>query len=193
MIRHRVVHPETSAEFQVAFLCSGNRFRSPLAAALLTEATAGLPVRVTSLGTLDIGPMSVLPEALEEAAKLGIDLSAHRAVRLLGEDLSALDLVLGFERLHVATAVVEAHARRERTFTLPELVGLLADVPTPPNDEPVERACLAVAAAHEARPPSHVLPPELADPLGRPRRVQRETAVRLHELVGRLASGLFGL
>jgi protein-tyrosine phosphatase len=182
----------TVAEFDVVFLCTGNRFRSPLAAALFARATEGLPVRVRSLGTLDVGPVSVLPEALEEAASLGLDLSAHRACKLTGEDLSDADLVVGFERMHVASAVVEAGARRERTFTLPELVGLLDAIGPLSGRDPVERARSALQAAHESRPASHALVPQVADPLGRPRRAQTKTAKQLEELVSRLAAELFG-
>jgi protein-tyrosine phosphatase len=181
-----------AGEFEVVFLCTGNRFRSPMAAAFFARATDGLPVRVRSLGTLDVGPIPVLPEALEESASLGLDLSSHRACRLAGEDLSETDLVVGFERAHVAQAVVEARARRERTFTLPELVGLLAAIAPSPDLDPVERARVALQAAHEARPASQAFAPEVADPLGRPRSAQRETATRVQELVTQLAIGLFG-
>lgn len=182
----------TDAELDVVFLCTGNRFRSPMAAALFARATEGLPVQVRSRGTLDIESMPAFPEALEEAAQLGFDLSSHRTCRLAGEDLSQTDLVLGFERIHVAAAVIEAGADRKRTFTLPELVELLATIAPPPSLDPIERARAALQAAHDARPPAHEVMPELADPIGRPRRVQRETARRVRDLVDELSSGLFG-
>jgi protein-tyrosine-phosphatase len=181
-----------TAGFGVVFLCTGNRFRSPMAAALLSRATEGLPVHVRSRGTLDVETMPALPEAVQEAASLGLDLSSHRARRLAGEDLSEADLVLGFERTHVAVAVIEAGARRERTFTLPELVGLLAAIDLPPDLEPIERARAALRAAHEARGAGHALLPEIADPIGRPRSAQRETATRLQVLVSQIAADLFG-
>ena len=163
-----------------------------MAAALFARATEGLPVQVRSRGTLDIGSMPAFPEAVEEAARLGFDLSSHRTRTLAGEDLSQTDLVLGFERIHVAAAVIEAGADRKRTFTLPELVGLLATIAPPPRLDPIERARAALQAAHDARPPAHEVMPELADPIGRPRREQRETARRVRDLVDELSSGLFG-
>jgi protein-tyrosine phosphatase len=178
--------------FDVVFLCTGNRFRSPMAAALLANATEGLPVRVRSRGTLDVGTVPAFPEALEEAALLGLDLSSHRACKLAGEDLSQVDLVLGFERIHVATAVIEAGAARERTFTLPELAELLTAVGPLPELDPLERARVALRAAHEARGAGQALLPELADPVAQTRREQRETAGRLRELVAQVVSGLFG-
>ena len=56
---------ESPADLDVVFLCTGNRFRSPLAAALFAEATAGLPVHVRSAGTLNVGSPPVFPETLE--------------------------------------------------------------------------------------------------------------------------------
>jgi len=55
-----------AAAFRIDFVCTGNRFRSPLAAELLRRAIGGLPVEVASVGTLDLGPLSALPEAMEE-------------------------------------------------------------------------------------------------------------------------------
>jgi protein-tyrosine phosphatase len=185
---------ETQTTFEIVLICTGNRFRSPMAEALLARATEGLPVQVRSVGTLDLGPVPVLSEAAVEASRFGIDLSAHRARPLTGESLADADLVLGFERLHVAKAVVEAGARPERTFTVPELAERLAEVDLPVGGPPNERARAAVALAHEARPTGagSALFPELADPLGRPPEVQRQTADRVQELVSELATALFG-
>jgi hypothetical protein len=113
---------------------------------------------------------------------------------LLGETLAASDLVLGFERIHVATAVVDAGARRERTFTLPELVGLLEGVEIPAVADPLERARLAVSVAHERRAanaPDEVLP-EVADPWSQPNAVYAEAAHAVDVYCRRLARQLFG-
>ena len=105
--------------FEVVFICTGNRFRSAIAEALTARLTEGLPVEVSSAGTLDLGAVGVLPEALALAPELGVDLSAHRTRCVRDVDLREADLVLGFELTHLATAVVECGAARERTFTLP--------------------------------------------------------------------------
>jgi protein-tyrosine-phosphatase len=181
-----------SRSFDVVFICTGNRFRSAIAEALLTRLTEGLPVRTTSAGTLDLGPVGVLPEALELAPGLGIDLSAHRARCIRDVDLSDADLVLGFERVHLATAVVECAAPRERSFTLPELVALLRERdPALGGDDPIARARGAVRAAHEARN-SHGRRLELGDPLGGPPELFQQTAAELRALTETLAARLFG-
>lgn len=180
--------------FQVAFVCTGNRFRSPLAAALLERETEGLPLRIASLGTLDLGRRPALPEAIEIADELGLDLSDHRARGLAATELAPFDLVLGFERRHVRSAVVDADAGRERTFTLPEFVELLREIPGPPlHSDPVERARVRVRHASVARPPDRDAPvAELGDPLGLTIGEQRRTAAELARLVSLLAERLFG-
>jgi protein-tyrosine-phosphatase len=185
---------EAHKDFEIVVICTGNRFRSPLTEALLARAAKGLPVRVRSVGTLDLGPMPVLEEAAAEASRFGIDLSDHRARSMEEHSLEGSDLVLGFERLHVAKAVVEGGARPERTFTVPELVDRLAEIDLPPGPGSLERMRTVVALADQARSAgggSAVLP-ELADPLGRSIDVQRQTAERLQKLVSELAIALFG-
>jgi low molecular weight protein-tyrosine phosphatase len=176
----------------VAFVCTGNRFRSPLAAGLLAAEAQGIPLHVASLGTLELGPVPALPEALEIARAMGVDLSSHRARSVAQTDLEAFELVLGFERAHVAAAVVDAGAHLETTFTLPELVDLLEAVPDPPPGPRVERARLRIREAHAARPAErNRRVPELADPLGRSLRTQREIADQLRALVSTLTQRLF--
>src|SRR5436190_16149246 len=114
--------------FEVAFVCTGNRFRSPLAAAAFASQVA-VPVTTVSAGLLGLGPVPALPEAVELARSFGLDLASHRARDLSVVDLEPFDLVLGFERSHVQAAVVDASALIERTFTLPELVLLLEEIP----------------------------------------------------------------
>jgi protein-tyrosine-phosphatase len=181
-------------ELQVAFVCTGNRFRSPLAAALLEREADGVPVRIVSLGTLDLGSKPALPEAVALAEELGLDLSGHASRTLGSVELEPFDLVLGFERNHVMASVVEARARLDRTFTLPEFVGLLRRLPGPPlPTDPVERALVRIRQAHTVRPPGFRQGPmpELGDPLGKTRQVQRQTAAELSDLVSELAVGLF--
>ena len=171
-------------------MCTGNRFRSPLAAALLERETNGLPVRIASLGTLDLGSRPALPEAVEISRELGLDLSEHRARGLAHVDLTRADLVLGFEESHVKASVVESGAAKDVSFTLPELVELLSRIPGPPlPNDPVERARVRIRQANAIRGRSAV--PELGDPLGLTVADQRGIALELERLVSRLTDRLF--
>jgi protein-tyrosine phosphatase len=181
--------------FHVVFVCTGNRFRSPLAAALLRRETDGLPVEISSFGTLDLGGISALPEAGQAAERFGVDLTAHRTRQLGDQSLHDADLVVGFERMHVLKAVVDGGASRDSTFTLPELGVLLDRIEPPPESDPVARAREAVRRAARARPaddPTLQTVPELEDPLGLPRTQQMEVAEWLGELTSQVRRGLFG-
>jgi len=165
----------------VVFVCTGNRFRSALAEAVFRE-KAGGKATVESFGTLDLGAAPALEQAIVEAERLGYNLRDHVSRPLLGVDLSTSDLVVGFERSHVAAAVIEAGAARERSFTLPELMSLLAPAPEPRR---------AVAQAAAARPLSGPLIPEVEDPYGKPPGLQRRIAEDVCSLAGRLATVLW--
>ena len=183
----------TVSEIRVAFVCTGNRFRSPIAAALLERETPDLPVRIASLGTLDLGRELALPEAVAIADSMGLDIVGHRARSVTKADLERYHLVLGFERKHVMSSVVDADALIEHTFTLPELVELLAGLPdTPRAGNPVQQAVARIRRAHANRPPDFRDSfPEVPDPLGMTVSAQRETARELEALVGKLAALLF--
>ena len=184
----------TPDTFRIAFICTGNRFRSPLAEHVLRRETAGLPVHVESFGLLDTDSAPVLPELEEHAAAAGLDVARHRSRRLPRGSLSDADLVIGFERRHVAHAVVHANARLERTFTLPELVGLLEQTPAPPSSGSViAEATAAVERAAAARPayPRRAPVPEIEDPLARPPDVVAGIADDVCSLAVRLAAALF--
>ena len=184
--------PRRERPFQLVVVCTGNRVRSPAAEGFLRVLTEGLPVRLSSAGLLDLGPVPALPETLQTAAELGLDLSDHRAQCVVHADLSAVDLVVGFEQRHVATAVVDAHADRDRTFTIVELVDLLERVLPSGEEDPAERGREAVARAAALRRGRTEPPTEIPDPLGGSAAVYRSTIERVRDLSERLAVGLFG-
>ena len=185
-----------SPELHVVFICTGNRFRSPLAAAIFGDAAAkhGVPVTVESVGTLDTGSPPAFPETIEHAERFGLDISDHRARHALAVDLTGADVVIGFERTHVAFAIVDAGVPAEKAFTLPELVQLLEleDVPVRRPDA-AQGARLAIDQASARRVALGRTPgsPEIVDPVTVPRRVWAQVADEIHDLVGRLAHELF--
>jgi protein-tyrosine phosphatase len=184
----------TADTFRIAVICTGNRFRSPLVEHVLRRETQGLPVEIESFGLLDLRSAPVLPELEEHAAAAGVDVSGHRSRRLPADSLSDADLVVGFERDHVAHAVVRAKSQLERTFTLPELVGLLEEMPAPRGSGNViadARASVARAAAQRVDPRRGRVP-EIQDPLGQTPAVVADIAADVSALSVRLAAALFG-
>jgi protein-tyrosine phosphatase len=179
---------------RVLFVCTGNRCRSPFAGAYFALITRNLPVEVLSAGTLD-APGNVVPQELIEIGHFsGLDLSSHRSRALVDEDYSEVDLVIGFERTHVAAAVVDAKIPHERAFTLPEIVRLLSETDPPLATDPVERARSAVAAAAARRAENDRFVPdeEIADPFRRSMEVYRASADDMVALCNALYLQLFG-
>jgi protein-tyrosine-phosphatase len=183
-----------SDRFSLLFLCAGNRFRSPLAAAFLRRLTIGLPVTVASAGMLEVGDAPALPEALNLGAWGGVDLSGHRARRLAAEHLRGVDLVLGFEQIHIRQAVIDTGADRTGAFTLGELVGLLGELDRVGPDRFLpEIARERVRLADELRSDRLSTADDVPDPFGGSKKDYRDTAIRIQRLVLALGADLFGV
>jgi protein-tyrosine phosphatase len=185
---------DASPRFRFVIVCTGNRFRSPLAAAVVEQLVPELPVEVSSLGTLDLHGAPPLRAAVKQAERFGLDLSAHRARTLVGADLRHADLVVGFERAHVGSAVLEADAPRERSFLLTELVDLLDPMPPERIEDPIQRARAAVAQAQAGREEGpNEWHDEIPDPLGGSSRVARKVAGDVQRLTAAAVQSLFGI
>lgn len=181
--------------FSIAFVCTGNRFRSPLAEAFVHRLTLELPVSVASYGTLELENAPPLPEAAEIALSCGISLADHRTRSLDNASLEDVDLLLGFEPAHIRQAVVDAQAPRERSFTMRDFVPLLPTAGLAVADEEVvKRARFLVEAAGarlaELQNPTMSAVP---DPFGGPWKVYRQTASDIRDLSVTLAERLFGV
>lgn len=180
--------------FSIAFVCTGNRFRSPITEALLHARAPEAPLTLVSVGREDARPGPALPEAIEVARELGVDLANHRARSLTPRELKGFDLVLGFERGHVAEAVRVGGAPRDRSFTLMEFTDLLTEIGPIRTDDPIERAKVAVRRAHDHRRlvRRHGIAVDLVDPIGQTIGAYRNSAAQIARLVDRLVAGLFG-
>ena len=182
--------------FSIAFVCTGNRFRSPLAEAFVHVLTLELPVTTGSYGTLPLENAPPLPEAVELALSCGISLANHRTRYLNNASLWDVDLLLGFEPAHIQQAVVDADAPRERSFTLRDFVSLLpaAARPAARDEDVVERARSLVAAAG-VRVAEFSKPTMSAtrDPFGGPWKLYRQTASEIRDLSVTLVERLFGV
>lgn len=181
--------------FSITFVCTGNRFRSPLAEAFVHRLTLGLPVTTDSYGTLSQENVPPLPEAVELALSCGISLSNHQTRYLNNASLQDVDLLLGFEPAHVQQAVVDAQAPRERSFTVRDFVSLLpAAGPEEAQEDVVERARSLVAATGKrfAELPNRTMK-STPDPFGGPWALYRQTASDIRDLSVILVESLFGI
>ncbi|MDQ4059354.1 MAG: low molecular weight phosphatase family protein, partial [Actinomycetota bacterium] len=168
--------------FSILFVCTGNQCRSALGAVVTRTLTEGLPVEVTSAGTMVLPATPSPPETVTAASSLGYELGDHRSRPLTEVDASSFDLVIGFELQHIAAAVVDYGADRTKAFLLRQLVNLLE--PPSPGDQgdQVNQAKALVAQANERR---GATPPRLddmvADPMGRSARTHIEAARTIDE------------
>lgn len=180
--------------FSIVFVCTGNRFRSPLAEAFVRRLTFGLPVTTESFGTVDVGRAPALPEAVEIAQACGVDLSPHRTRHVGQSALADVDLLVGFEDTHVRAAVVDAEAPRSRAFTFREVVRLLPAVEPAGQGGIVERARQIVHELDSLREtaPKSSAGDETPDPFGRSWNTYRDTASEIRESSILLAAALFG-
>lgn len=113
----------------ILFVCTANQFRSPIAAACFTRKLisigAGDTWTVESAGTWTPAGLPAHPLAIEEAAKLGLDLSAHRTCEVDAALLAAADLIVVMEQGHKEALEAEFPAVRGRVI----LLGNLANIP----------------------------------------------------------------
>jgi len=141
---------------------------------------------------MEVGSAGPLPEMVTAAQGLGIDLSAHRADRIVAGELAQADLVIGFEPFHIAAAVVEGGAPRDRAFTLAEIVELLSPLPLAERAGLRDRVALGVSTADGRRRGRPVLSAAaIPDPFGSSPADFVATAMRIDRLVGELADVLF--
>ena len=181
--------------FSIVFVCTGNRFRSPLAEAFVRRLTLGLPVTTESFGTLELEDAPALPEALEIGLQCGLDLSSHRTRHVGHASLDQVDLVLGFDETHVRRAVVDAKAPRRRAFTLRGIARMLPAAEVFPQEDVILRARQALDQLEEMRggEPESGRRDEMPDPFGRSWNVYRDTAAEIRELSIQLVETLFGI
>lgn len=143
--------------FRVLVVCTGNLFRSPLAAGLLQqgfdEVSPGR-FRVDSAGTSGVSGAPVTDDVLSLAADWGFDLSAFRARRLQRDDIIASDLIIGMERRHRSQTVILEPSALRRSFTLREFARIIRPVSTEVGLDLRQRWTELVTHAQRSRMPN---------------------------------------
>ena len=110
----------------ILFVCTANRFRSPLAAAFLTKALGEMGIteswRIGSAGTWATPGQPVLQTVSDAAQGFGIDLSAHRSDRVSRRLLSEYDLILVMQASQKEALVSEFPELEERVYLFSDVV-----------------------------------------------------------------------
>jgi protein-tyrosine phosphatase len=109
----------------VLFVCTANRFRSPLGAAIFRKCLEELGIaeswQVSSAGTWAMPGQPALAQVAEMARGLGLDLSGHRSRRINRQILASCDLVLVMQAGHREALLSEDPALEERVYLLSEV------------------------------------------------------------------------
>ncbi|MDX8531873.1 low molecular weight protein-tyrosine-phosphatase [Mesorhizobium sp. VK25A] len=123
----------------VLFVCLGNICRSPLAEGVFRVVLAGQG-KDFLIDSAGIGGWHTGQEpdrrSIAVAAKHGVDISGQRARKVLPEDFSRFDLILGMDRANVRDlkALAPAAARDRVHLYLDFATGKAVDVPDPYYD-----------------------------------------------------------
>jgi protein-tyrosine phosphatase len=105
----------------IAFVCSGNLMRSPMAEAFfrLSTARAGLTgIQICSAGIHAIPGTKAHPWAVETSSEVGLDLSDHRAKSLTSALMSQSDVVFAMDLENKAELLSLYPKLRHKVFML---------------------------------------------------------------------------
>jgi len=180
----------------ILVICTGNICRSPISEGVLRDALqrrfgAAAP-DVSSAGTSGLEGSGAMPESVQAASELGIDIGGHVARRLTQVLAAEADLLLCMARDHRDSFAPPLDAR---AFTLKELVRALETLPPPPAGAGPETLTERIAAADRARRSGAMATSyddDIADPLGQPLEAYRAIAWEIETWSDRLVSSLFG-
>lgn len=172
---------------KVLVVCTANRCRSPMAAALLARALQYLrtPAEVGSAGVAATDGIPCTDDAAAVMAARGIDLSSHRSTRLRACHLDWADLVIAMECRHVLAIGDLGAGALGRAFTLREVARLATAHPRRPG-EPLDAWCARVAPQRAVAPPQRP-DDDVADPVGLGRAAYEATVRDLSALVTTVA------
>ena len=120
----------------VLFVCTANRFRSPIASAWFSKRLQGeadvQDWRVGSAGTWAEPGLAFFPSADWANDHFGVNLETHRATRIDHKILTQYDLFLVMEKSHQEALRIEFPELKDRIFLLTKVAtGKAYDVPDP--------------------------------------------------------------
>ncbi len=120
----------------IVFVCTANRYRSPLAAACfrkeLQERKMKGDWQVLSAGTWGTGRLPAASEALRDADRMGLDISGHASHGVHAELMRAADLVIVMEQEQKEELQTEFPPYADKVYLLSEVTtGKAYDIPDP--------------------------------------------------------------
>src|SRR5512142_2712847 len=108
----------------IVFVCTANRYRSPLAAACFRKELQERKVKgdwqVLSAGTWGTGRLPAASEVLGHAARMGLDISGHASHGVHLELMKAADLVIVMEQQQKEDLQAEFPEHARKVYLLSE-------------------------------------------------------------------------
>jgi|JFJP01.1.fsa_nt_gi protein-tyrosine phosphatase len=121
---------------QILFVCTGNRYRSVIAAACFREELSRRKQEkswtILSAGTWTTDGMPPMKDAIQRAKHIGLDIQEHRSRAITADMLAHADFVLVMESGQKEALQVEFPFCREKILLLSEAAqGTSYDIPDP--------------------------------------------------------------
>lgn len=173
---------ETPPPLRVLTVCTHNRTRSVMMAALLESMlTDRLGVGRVAVRSSGFGPegIAAIDDAVSAMARRGLDVSDHRSRATTVELVDSADVILTAERDHVVKVAALSRDAFARAMTLPELVMRAAGAPSSAGATGVRPWVESLTAERTAARYLREAIGEVADPTGSPRRAFEAAVVEI--------------
>lgn len=174
----------------VVIVCTANRFRSVVVAHVLREVWRGHAVRVRSYASAGQPGRRAIPTAVQAVAERGRNIGGHESTVLTDGVLSDADLVVVFERAHVAPCL-DAGAHAGRLYLISELLEILPPSRGLGRSAEEARSLLAGLAQHRLGVSPKAA--EYPDPMRLPGRLHPSAVNELWTLAERLGARVLDL
>ncbi len=120
----------------VLFVCTGNQYRSPIAAAAFRRQLERMDAAdgwiVSSAGTWTVPGLLPPLNAMRTAEQFGLNISSHRTSLITADELSKHDLILVMEQGHQEAIAAEFPSVHNKLHLISEVVDHLPyDIPDP--------------------------------------------------------------
>jgi protein-tyrosine phosphatase len=120
----------------ILFVCTANRYRSPIAAACFRKELARRKLqekwKISSAGTWTTDGLPASSDAITSAKRLGLDISNHQSRAITGALMQDADLILVMEQGQKEALEIEFPKSAHKVHLLTEAAtGISYDIPDP--------------------------------------------------------------